>query len=389
MFILKEYVRNIWFNISFVVLLILIFVSTTMIASNIEEQTKTYNLVKDYMGDEGIVISDIFSGKEQVLVSVDKILYSTTIWGESSEKNYVFPISVYDEEMEKYLSLRYIDGSMSHKADNDMLPVVISENDMGLKAEDTVKIDIFLENGSVKTVDAYITGVFADGQKVYDGSSSFSQDMDCGKLFTTYSFEQLGNPMMIVGKDNFDALDVEASEIHSNVIIKYKDDISEEDKDYNESMIWNFTNSSYIISLKDVKQRSEMNISNVLKLDIPIIVAIAVLIGVCILGMVAIKVDRSMKYYAILQMCGMKNRLVQVFSVTEMIINIAISFVISASVIKIIGTGYSENSVNARLGNIQILTILTISICIIIATMAMTFFVKEKSLVKSIKKVNL
>lgn len=101
MFILKEYVRNIWFNISFVVLLILIFVSTTMIASNIEEQTKTYNLVKDYMGDEGIVISDIFFGKEQVLVSVDKIFYSTTIWGESSEKNYVFPISVYDEEMEK------------------------------------------------------------------------------------------------------------------------------------------------------------------------------------------------------------------------------------------------------------------------------------------------
>ena len=389
MFILKEYVRNIWFNISFVVLLILIFVSTTMIASNIEEQTKTYNLVKDYMGDEGIVISDIFFGKEQVLVSADKIFYSTTIWGESSEKNYVFPISVYDEEMEKYLSLRYIDGSMSHKADNDMLPVVISENDMGLKAGDTVKIDIFLENGSVKTVDAYITGVFADGQKVYDGSSSFSQDMDCGKLFTTYSFEQLGNPMMIVGKDNFDALDVEASEIHSNVIIKYKDDISEEDKDYNESMIWNFTNSSYIISLKDVKQRSEMNISNVLKLDIPIIVGITVLIGVCILGMVAIKVDRSMKYYAILQMCGMKNRLVQVFSVTEMIINIVISFVISASVIKIIGTGYSEDSVNVRLGNIQILTIMTISICIIIATMAMTFFLKEKSLVKSIKKVNL
>ena len=79
-----------------------------------------------------------------------------------------------------------------------------------------------------------------------------------------------------------------------------------------------------------------------------------------------------MRYYAIMHMCGMKRGTTIRLSGTEMLINCIFAIMLAVSLIVIQNYHSIIGTINCEIGFIQILTMVTISILIIMTTMLVT-----------------
>ena len=84
-FALSEYIRNFWFNLCTILLIIVIMVLSTIFISNIEQDTREYRLAEQYIDKDSIfVIWSFYDLKQMIedkLGKEDKLLYSQSIAG--------------------------------------------------------------------------------------------------------------------------------------------------------------------------------------------------------------------------------------------------------------------------------------------------------------------
>ena len=127
-----EYIRNIWFHLCIVFIMIIMMIITTVFLSNVDRQTRLYRMTEDYLDDNSIFISFANSKLLDELEAVEKILAAQTVSGyvEQDSEEKIISTAVYTEEMMKYLKPRLSAGEQLKKADvdEDTIAVLISRN---------------------------------------------------------------------------------------------------------------------------------------------------------------------------------------------------------------------------------------------------------------------
>ena len=58
---LSEYIRNCWFNICIILIMILMMLISVIFISNVEEETKIHRLASKYIDEDSIFALEIFS----------------------------------------------------------------------------------------------------------------------------------------------------------------------------------------------------------------------------------------------------------------------------------------------------------------------------------------
>ena len=341
-----EYIRNIWFHLCIVFIMIIMMIITTVFLSNVDRQTRLYRMTEDYLDDNSIFISFANSKLLDELEAVEKILAAQTVSGyvEQDSEEKIISTAVYTEEMMKYLKPRLSVGEQLKKADvdEDTIAVLISRNDYGINVGDTFVYNIYSEEG-ILSVKVYVAGMISEGQKIYDGKTEIKKSMVYEDFFTTYSYQQTGEVVMITSEQEISKISsIKENFVYRNCIVKLEDGVPEESRVANiekiskfETELFGFASVNVYPEAKDLVSRSRSMLKGELLKYIPLSVIVFVLLSICITGMVTIKTARSTRYYGILYTCGMQYRVAQFMTGVEMGMNCLIAVIFTVSLLEI------------------------------------------------------
>ena len=341
-----EYVRNIWFHLCIVFIMIIMMVITTVFLSNVDRQTRLYRLTEDYLDENSIFISFADAKLLEELKQVDKVLVAQTVSGyvEQNSEEKIISTAVYSEEVMKYIKPRLSSGVHLKKVDvdEDTVAVLISENPYGIGEGDTFVYNIY-SGEEILSLKVYVAGIISEGQKIYDGKTEIKKSMVYEDFFTTYSYQQTGEVVMITTEQEMSKIgDIKKSSVYRNCIVTLEDGVTEESREENiekiskfETGLFGFASVNVYPEAKDLVYRSKSMLKGELLKYIPLSVIVFVLLSICIMGMVTIKTARSTRYYGILYACGMEYRVAQLMTGLEMGMNCLIAVIFTVSLLKI------------------------------------------------------
>lgn len=386
-YITKQYVRNIWYNLISIIILVLTILLSTSFVTNIEKQTKWYNLVKPYLNEDSIIANYIGRIENMPIKNADKMLITKEAVSMCAALNKFQGCAVYNDEIMKKVEPRLLEGKQidKMKGNEDIVTVLISENGGHYGAGDTLKVTFFTENGMIET-DVLIAGVISDGQRVFMKESRENSGMGYEDLFYINSYAQKGETLIITTEKELAKLS-EAIYIEDVLgIIKLDDNISQEErKDVLVSFLdWKTEKGhhvgSAIPSSKTLCERMETSLNATLMKYIPLTVSMLILVIMCTVGIVAVKTSNSMKYYGMLYICGMPYQQAALMTGMEMAFNSILAVVLSMSLIKIQSKLNLFGTINCETGVAQ--SIVMIGFCgmiILVSILMTTVIMREKT----------
>lgn len=390
-FTVSEYVRNTWYNVISVLIMVAAIVAGTIFISNITVQTKLYRLVKPYLNDNSIIISDASGFDFDTLDKVDKTLMTRehSCWADSLKN--LNRCIVYDDEVMKCMPPRLDSGKYIHEVNDssDEMLVLVTGNSKGLGVGDTFPLRFSTKNGDFIYVTARIVGVLSDGQKLFMSTGTITRNMGYEDLYCTYSYEQMEKSLIITTPEQMEKLGDELGRGFSlTCIVKFKDDITEQERNANIEAVKAFEEGIHGEGMNSISiypetykicDRMETSYNNLMIQYIPLTIAMFILISVCIMGIVTIKTANSMRYYATLHICGMTQGMAVRLTGIEMCINCIFAVIIGLSLITIQSKYNIVGIMNCVIELPQIIMIILMCVIIIVSSMLMTMMVmKEK-----------
>lgn len=333
---IREYIRNSWYNIMTVFILITMMIAVVIFMSNVERQTSLYRLTAKYLDDNSMIIDIAYEDISKKLCKVEGVTYTremnVTI-SEADKFDSYKHMTVYSEVQMDMLPPRLEDGVLPNKVDkgNDYVSVAVSKNPYGLKTGDTTVMTAIDVNGNEEKINIYITGVISEGQSIPFMSVGKEQDisyMSYENFFATYSYEQSETMLIIIPEKELEKLDTPLFFNYRMGIITFDDDITDEEyknnlnivKEY-EKEIYNFSRVDTFPKSEKIIEHSKQIISVELKKYVPLTLTVVVLILTCIAGITSIKTYNNRKYYGILHMCGMHYNNAVLLTGVEMVMN--------------------------------------------------------------------
>ena len=236
---ISEYIRNFWFNLCIVMLLLVMMVVSTVLLSNIDEQTGPYRLAEKYMDEDSMFLSHVFREYMEELDTYGEMLAVQVIGGSVADvERSSITATVYPKEVMKHLKPRLDSGRypQSVKSDENIVSVLLSHNPYGIKAGDTFTYDVFTVDGEKMSVQIYVAGVISEGQSLYTEFGKIFRDMTYEDFFPLYSYEQTEMVRMIIPEEELERIPVETLfSYYSNVMINPDDDLPAEER----TAIWN------------------------------------------------------------------------------------------------------------------------------------------------------
>ena len=382
-FSVEEYVRNIGYNIVSILLLAVTFVTGVIFLSNISAQWRMTKFLSPYLDENSIVIGQLgYDMDVTKLEKYEKSIMTRECFCFSDSLVDMQTCLVYDEYAMDKLTPRLIDGKHIQSSDSadGMMQVLVSENNSGVGVGDIIEVSFYSEEGAMEgrivSVPAKVTGVIASGQKLMLGNGvRISKKMETKDIFGTYSYEQLKYSLIITTEEEFAKLPEKVVEQNYRCIIKFSEEITAEERTANYSKIMQYerehgsNSTSAFPDAEVLVDRLNEAMKDLMIKYIPLVIAVFVLVSVCIMCMVYIKNANSMRYYAILYICGMPYEKAVVMSGIEMFINSLLAAVMAVTFVLIQNKSAILGEINCELGIMQILSIICISIIIVVWTM--------------------
>lgn len=395
---INEYVRNTWYNIITVFIMVAMMCVTVVFISNVDRQTRLYRLTSEYIDSNSIFLN--YSTKEdwKLLNKVEKIMSSqtTTSWIKNVE-NSRFQLLVYSDDFMKYLSPRLDEGQFPYKKqlDNDIIPVVISHNPYGISTGDVISIEVFTNSEKTININVYIAGILSDGQSVASLSGNVLEDMTYEDFFETYNYEQTGEVIMITSKDELSKISDDIMLFNYNSIVKFEENITEEEYEANINAVKEYERERFKVSSVDVYPDTDTVIkwnkelfNSILIKNIPLTIAIFILVLTCIAGIVSIKTYRSTRYYGILYTCGMNYRTAVMITGIEMLANCCLALMLSVSILKIQSKLKIFGVINCDINIVTVSVLIVSCIITVVFSMLMTGrSLKENTAVEILRNI--
>lgn len=344
---IKEYIRNGWYNIITVFILVVMIVAISIFMSNIEKKTAMYRLVDEYIDEKSVVVQLALEDITHMLNKVDKSMFTREMnvaLTENGKFDGEKEMLIYSENQMKYLSPRLDEGVLPDKVDkgDEVISVAISHNPFGLKAGDKTTMTVINGDGTQSTVDVYITGIISEGQKV-PYMSLYQQDMSYisfETFFETYNYKQTDTVVIVVPEKELEKFPKPIFLNYKMGIINFEDDITEEELEENIDIIRQYERQIHKFALVDsypkateIMKLSDELMSMELKKYLPLTIAVFVLLLTCIVGIVSIKAYGNIKYYAVLHIVGMNYKKATVLTAMEMALNCGLAILIGKTII--------------------------------------------------------
>ena len=331
----REYIRNSWYNVMTVVIIVTMMIAVIIFMSNIERETSLYRLTNKYLDDNSMIINMTYEDISKKLCKVDDVMFSREMnvkISESDKFDSYKHMTVYSKEQMDMLPPRLEDGVLPNKVDKGekYISVLVSKNPYGLETGDTTVMTAIDVNGNEEKINLYITGVITEGQSI-PYMSVKKQDfsyMSYKNFFDTYSYAQADTMLIIIPEKELEKLEMPLFFNYRMAIVRFDENITDEEYENNLKIVREYEKTIYGFSSVDMYPKAEKIIENSkelismeLKKYVPLTVAVVVLILTCIAGITSIKSYNNKKYYGILYMCGMHYNNAVILSGMEMIIN--------------------------------------------------------------------
>ncbi len=387
-FTISQYVKNIWYNILSVLIISLVLIISTIYISNIKEQTKLYRIVSPYLCDNCAIMSMQSDFSEEGLVKLEKSLKCTILASYVSGTESAQTV-VYNENIMSELTPRLSRGTQigqGHKYD-DAIEVLISENSLGYDVGDYFVLNSFdSETGQEIQIRAIVKGVLREGQRIFAPSGRAFQGMSYEDMYALNYHKQTGDNYIITTEEELSKISANLIYDNQTCIYKFEDDITPMELNSNLIKISEFekqyssVTSSMTYSVKELTEGMNESYENVMITYIPLTIGVFILMATCIVGIIAIKTARSMKYYSILYISGMKYTDAVMLTGFEMAINCLIAVVLAVSLVTIQEKFSVIGTINCYIQGIQIGIMAIMGCVLVIFSMVMTgVILKERT----------
>lgn len=182
---ISEYIRNWWFNLCVILIMVVMMLISTIFISNIDEQTKIHRLASKYIDTDSIFVANVFDDFYKEISKEKNMLISQTFFGNQGDNTGTIRASVYSKEVMEGIKPRLDSGTYPSKVkkDNDTVVALISNNPYGIKAGDTFEYNISYKEDEKIKVNIYVAGVISDGQRLYTDLGHIDSNMTFEDFF--------------------------------------------------------------------------------------------------------------------------------------------------------------------------------------------------------------
>ena len=388
---ISEYIRNFWFNLCSILLLIVMMILTTGMISNIDEKAGMYKIARKYMDYDSMYLASIENKNIEELKEIGDVNYVQTIEGDYGPRKLIRGC-VYTREIMKNMKPKLEYGTYPDKVtvDSNTVKALISANPYGIKAGDTFTYIVSTLGESVP-VNVYVTGVIKEGQRLYITLNKTFINMSYEDFFPVYSYEQTEDVRLIIPESEAGKLPETMSCLCDNVMINPKGTLTEQERDtiYNRIADYDITGSSPYPEPAELVNRNNTMFKIEFMKYIPLSVVTIVLLCISIIGIVNIKTAKSTRYYGIMYAYGMRYKKAQIIEGVSMTFNCGLAVIFTVSLIKLQQKMEFFGEINCNLNMPQIITITGICIIIIFCSMfAAKGVLKEHTPVQILKNKN-
>ena len=374
-----DYMNNFKKNILTIFQLLVMVFLVIILSSTILAQTGMFTaLSKSVHNGKGVVSFYISEYELNTLKKVDEVVYARTCflsYKDRDDKDRGISFITYNKNFSKYMQPVLVKGNWvdSELVDTKYVACVISENNYGIDVGDIIQSENY--NGDI--IELYVSGIIKDDQYLYRGNvANEDNNVDytslCNKIDeNSESEDEYGNRdiVAITSDRQLKKNDVEMPENEiANALIRFRDDITEEEIEYNNDKIRDCYEETVgipgdavtIISLEEFYKNSLRRIRNILVTYVPIIFASIILIMSSILGYEYLLLKKSMTRYGVYYALGTKWQSMVLVPLFQKVVNSIFSVMIFISLYSLIGYTPIHNKIFMTLGKIQTLIILLI-----------------------------
>ena len=279
----NEFIRNVKKNIWVILELVLLFIVGIFMVSTVSEQMRIYKPVRKVLDESGILVygpaipPDLFDE----LKGVENVV-SVPMYGINTKNGETVIVSDYPDYRMKLTSGNYC--TKGKYQDGVVRAMVCDVN--GLKEGDTVELKL---SGTDKLTKIYVTGTFGADEWVF-GLWRGGTGTDYKALFDSYSNRH--EKYMFVA--NAEDMQREMNDIwyYSFALIDYRDDITEEDIEYNKSVM----SETGVAVERDTRPVKEMYINTKKLIEIKTIPTVIAFIIVFIFSIFSIIAASSVSF---------------------------------------------------------------------------------------------
>ena len=100
---ISEYIRNFWFNLCIVMLLLILMMISTILVSDIDEQIGPYRLAEKYLDEDSMFLFDVLPEHMEELDTYGETLAVQLFYGRAADMGTGIKAAVYTEEVMNYL----------------------------------------------------------------------------------------------------------------------------------------------------------------------------------------------------------------------------------------------------------------------------------------------
>ncbi len=414
---LKEFVRNIKFNIFIIIQLAFVFAMIVFAVSSVLQNLRYYIPLSDYLSDDGAYIfahrpvADLGKDKNSLSgyseyfdealfaeqVSLSKELTDDEL-AQSQSGNFAGVKNPYDANAYSYYknvadlyTPIIIDGDWisevdKYSKDNDILHAVITENNYGLKVGDIYTQSLPVSESGYKNFKIKIIGIMKSGTRSFGMITRYRSDiaLDAKEMFKSYDVNQEGIPLVLFSAEELDRINCSRA-VLGGMMVKFKDGLS--DEEYK-----NAINSTYSlgtsVEFKEIRENSLKEIKNQMTVLAPIIGGIILLVIVSVLSMSAVNTNKQLRNYGIYYMCGCRWRqcaMINTLSILISEVSAAILAYVAMKVAQILGL---LSSTVVSLGKWQFIGCLFIVVITLIAALIMPVLIIGRSTPREIIKAS-
>ena len=403
-FIFSEYIDKMWIHLFIICILTSAMLVGGTFVGELSTKGSMYNAVMDSIDDRSLLLgynyeSEMIERLEDYgKVICNEVYFAVDKSQEESEKKEIIRIKACPDEIMGYVHPRLDVGEdiENCRVDENIIAVYISYNNIGIDIGDTIVFSIDMGDGvNKKDVKFYIAGVLSEGQKMY-GFDGASRDMIYTDLFSTYSYGQLGEILAITTQKEMEKLEGNIYHEYDSGILTFDEKLTDDEVDNIKKEIVEYERErnngvSFIENvfptMKNFISESKDMFYIELKKYIPMLVVICTISLVCMIGIISIKTDMSLKSYTIFRLLGMKGRSIILCNGIEMLINIICALILFVSIATIQNVYGIVDKINLRIDMVTLISVCVFGVLVVVSNVIVSAIIlRNNTPVQILKK---
>lgn len=408
---IKDFSRNLGFNIFIILLISLTFIACIFASSSIYQKLKYYNVFSDVIGGEGYYASVVNPNDTSLHMlypsDLDDVKYFSDYGKYFGEVSAVYQILDYPDEnrlSENARSYAYsgrliynYEPMMSEgkwladvKPESSVIHAVISPNDLGLKTGDIIVQTVPTEEDWI-FIRVKIVGVFRDGAKLF-GITPGNGEIQDDKFRDTYKIEELFHnyykslyvdPILIYNYDELEQYGI-VPLVRPQIMVPFKDGLADEQNHKAYMDMIEFTGEN--IPFADIKASSLAEVRKQLIILVPVVIGLLVLTMISVLSLTAISTHKQLKNYGVLYLCGSRWRQCAFINTVTIMVDLLFSAVVTCIAMKLLTVAGILETTIVRFSVTELLICIGVAVFVLIVSLIMPFAIIGKTQPKEILK---